>query len=227
VSDNNDENKNTSSIPGLELETETPSNESETATASSTQTETPTREKIELPAESNEQETKIVSSQADPSIFDTATVIKPSDVSASEVTRYFKEIKSKSSLEDLKLSGSLSPFPDKNSERRKSEAERRRQQGEFKGESKRRSDRRSYSDEKTSEFRKTWMWGAGALVFFIVIFVVSSLRHTSLQPTENIQMSQSARPANPTDDTVSQLKVEFLSDLHKNIEATKAHAPLY
>jgi hypothetical protein len=64
----------------------------------------------------------------------------------------------------------------------------------------------------------------------LIAFAVSSFRSTPAKKTEiasvTRQVDEDETPISGTS-VASQLKVEFLSDLHKNIEATKAHAPAY
>ncbi len=208
--------------------------------------------KIELPQDTGsgtgnqEAQTRIVSKQGDPSIFDTATVIRPADVSASEVTRYFKELKGNSNFEELKMSSTISPFPEVQSaaERRASRAERRAPGSGSRG-GRRRNERRNRSSTSEADLfsgmnsfgeklrqAPPWLMGVALLLLFIVIFAISTIQSGPVAKTE---LSTDQRPVNEiTEDgffaegaATAQLKVEFLSDLHKNIETTKAHAPLY
>ncbi len=64
----------------------------------------------------------------------------------------------------------------------------------------------------------------------IVFFAVSSWRAPVAKvetPSVVVRAADEDTSALLPDQVTAQLKVEFLSDLHKNIETTKAHAPLY
>lgn len=192
----------------------------------------PSAAKPETPSEPvNEQEaqTQIVGAKADLSIFESATVIRPSEVSMSEVTQYLKDLKGKSLLHEERPS--ITPFGEA------PQFERRSTRKERRGDSRRKGGRRG-SDSATGELfsiaRKAppaWMIGMGVSAAVMIIFAISSYRSAPEIKVEKAsivkQVEEDETPVSQGSSVTAQLKVEFLSDLHKNIESTKAHAPAY
>jgi hypothetical protein len=194
-----------------------------------TKTEAPTLKDLALEDSSGEDReglTQIVSQKADPSVFDTATVIRPSDDSTSEVTRYFKEIKSQAAFGEIPRLEAEPPPEQRSpaSDRRSGDSLRVREDSTLVREKNRRPSGR-LSDAPP------WVFGVGALIAVIILLALSTLQKI---PAASAPQNEAASVVSrPTKSAASfrlagtQLKIEFLSDLHKNMEETKAHAPLY
>jgi hypothetical protein len=188
---------------------------------------TPKPEEPKPPENEQEAQTQIVGKAADPSIFESATVIRTgNDMSMSEVTRYLKDLKGKSLLHEDRPN--ITPFGEAPQFERRSSSRRT--------DSSRKGGRRG-SDTSTGDLFSLgkkgpppYVIGMGVAAVIVIIFAVSSFRSS---PVKKIEKASVAKVVDDDEVVISegpvtaQLKVEFLSDLHKNIETTKAHAPAY
>ncbi len=194
--------------------------------------------------------TQIVSKKSDLSVFDSETVIRPIDMSASELTKYIKEVtKSQGSLLEQQhkntAATNVSPFESLHVDRvvESNQASRspdrsprprpERPKAEY--------HRESFFSQLSKKLNHmppagVWILGIGAAFILALAFAVG----TSHPPTDSSPASDSqvtttnelsipAPALNFEEEAIvqTQLKVEFLSGLHSSIETTRTHAPNY